>query len=168
MTSQAAADQLAQMQESLQQMSENLQEGESLNQIADQLGECKQCLGGESGQMPGEGMEGMGSFGQGGMGEGEGTGDGMGEGQGEGARPEEKNDTGHFDSQVRGKPKQGEAVRVGDAFGPNRAGEGLQSTREAIAGASTADDDPLTQQRLPRGARDHVKEYMLRVGTGEE
>ena len=165
----AAAKQLSDMQNELSDMAEQMQEGESLDEIADQLAECKECLGDKPGDKDGEGEgDGPPQFGQSmSQGQGEGEGDGLGEGQGRGNRPEDKNDTGSYDTQVRAQPKPGEAVRVGDAFGANTKGQGMATAREAIDGASVSDDDPLTQQRLPRGSRDHVKEYMMKVGTGK-
>jgi hypothetical protein len=60
---------------------------------------------------------------------------------------------------VRGNPKAGEAVRVGDAIGPNKAGQTLEGLKEEILSAVKNDSDPLTDQRLPKDQQEHVREY---------
>ena len=91
-----------------------------------------------------------------------GFGNGMGEGQGEGYRPEQETDTGVYESKVRGNPKAGEAVRVGDAIGPNKAGLSQESVKEEILSAIENDSDPLSDQRLPKDQQEHVREYYKR------
>jgi len=100
------------------------------------------------------------------MGDQFGFGDGMGEGEGSGYRPEQETETGHYDSRVRGQPKAGEAVRVGDATGPNKAGRSLEGTRDEILSSLKNDADPLTDQRLPKEQQDHVREYYKRFEKG--
>jgi len=94
-------------------------------------------------------------------------GDGLGEGAGFGYRPEEKTDTGAFESRIRAKPKAGEAVRVGDAGGPNQPGATLQDVKNAIQSSLREEADPLTDQRLPRSQQDHVRQYYQRFSKGE-
>jgi len=94
-------------------------------------------------------------------------GNGLGEGQGYGDRPEAETDTGTYESKVRGKPKAGEAVRVGDAIGPNKAGLSQESYKEEILSSLKNDSDPLTDQRLPKDQQDHVREYIQRFEAGE-
>ena len=88
-----------------------------------------------------------------------GFGNGMGEGQGGGYRPEQETDTGVYESKVRGNTKAGEAVRLGDAIGPNKAGLSQESMKEEILSAVKNDSDPLSDQRLPKEQQDHVREY---------
>src|SRR5688572_11011258 len=92
---------------------------------------------------------------------------GMGKGAGRGERPEEKTDTSSYDSQVRGKPKAGEAVRVGDADGPNVAGVSNVEDTAPLTFSLAEDSDPLADQRLPRAQRDHAKQYFEALREGK-
>jgi hypothetical protein len=100
------------------------------------------------------------------MGDQIGFGYGMGDGQGSGDRPEQETETGEYLSRVRGKPQAGEAVRVGDATGPNKVGRSLEATRDEILSSLKNDADPLTDQRLPKEQQDHVREYYKRFEKG--
>ena len=95
------------------------------------------------------------------------SGNGMGEGPGFGYRPEEKTDTGAFETRVRAKPKAGEAVRMGDASGPNQPGVSLETVKDQIKSLLKEEADPLTDERLPRSQQDHIRQYYRRLGTGE-
>jgi len=92
---------------------------------------------------------------------------GMGDGRGQGARPEERTDTNFYESQVRGNVQPGEAVRTGVAGGPNRAGQTLEAVKEQIRSSTSQDADPLIDVRLPRKERDHAREYLNRIRTGQ-
>lgn len=157
-----ALDQLAQDLKEMQKDMDNLQMvDEMMNEVAQaKNGLCEKCQG------EGEGDLNEGDFGQG-KGKGEKPGRGLGEGQGIGERPEEKTDTGAYDSKVAAKPKQGEAVRVGDADGPNMAGRTLEEVKAELNSAKAKEDDPLTNQRLPRSQRDHAKQYFEKLREGE-
>jgi hypothetical protein len=89
-------------------------------------------------------------------------GNGLGEGKGGGYRPEQETDTGVYESKVRAKPKAGEAVRIGDAIGPNKAGRSLEGVKQEILSAIKNDSDPLSDQRLPKEQQEHVREYYKR------
>lgn len=91
----------------------------------------------------------------------------MGQGQGQGDRPEEKTDTGAIDSRVKGNPIPGEAVRVGEASGPNKAGSSLANIEQEIDAARTAEFDPTLNQRLPKAEREQSNEYLERFRKGE-
>lgn len=88
-----------------------------------------------------------------------GFGDGMGEGEGSGDRPEQETDTGVYESKVAANPKAGEAVRVGDAIGPNKAGQTSEGLKQEILSDVTNESDPQTDQRLPKDQKEHVREY---------
>ena len=60
-----------------------------------------------------------------------------------------------------------QAVRIGDATGPNQSGMSLQDVKEAIESELREDADPLTDQRLPRSQQDHVRQYYQKLGKGE-
>ena len=92
---------------------------------------------------------------------------GLGEGQGMGARPEERTDTNFYESQVRGKVRQGEAVRTGTASGPNRAGRSFEDVKEQIGSELSEDAEPLVDVRLPRKELEHSTEYFKRYNGGE-
>jgi len=95
------------------------------------------------------------------------SGNGMEEGQGFGYRPEEKTPTGAFETRLRAKPKAGEAVRMGDASGPNQPGVSLETVKDQIKSLLKEEADPLTDERLPRSQQDHIRQYYRRLGTGE-
>jgi hypothetical protein len=88
--------------------------------------------------------------------------DGMSEGQGAGYRPEQETATGAYDSRQRATPKAGQAVKVGEAGGPNQAGLSLEEVKAQIIESLGREADSLTDQRLPRSQQDHVKEYYQR------
>lgn len=96
-----------------------------------------------------------------------GDGNGNGEGEGFGYRPESETETGVYESKVRGDPKAGEAVRIGDATGPNKPGLSVEGAKEEILSALKNDSDPLTDQRLPKDQQDHVREYIKRFKAGK-
>ncbi len=165
---QQAAQQLGELAADLQQMQQELDELESLDDVMDQIAQaknamnCKECQGAGCEACMGDG------FNQGfGIGQGEGNGNGLGEGQGFGDRPEERTDTGYYESQVRGKPRPGEAVRTGDADGPNVAGVSRETVKEEILNAVSKDPDPLVDQQLPRAQREQAKQYFERFRKGE-
>jgi len=149
-----AAQQLDELAQELQQMQNQIDELEVVDELMNEVGQCKNGMcqnpGNKLGQVPAQGQ-------------GQGQGNGLGQGQGKGDRPEEATETGSFDSQVRGKVEPGEAVRTGDAGGPNVAGISHEQAKEIIQAESTDEADPLTNQRLPRAVRDHAKEYFEEV-----
>jgi len=63
------------------------------------------------------------------------------------------------DTRVRQAPKEGAAVAVGTADGPNVTGETATEFREAINSASSAPADPQTLERLPQSRREHAAQY---------
>jgi hypothetical protein len=90
-------------------------------------------------------------------------GTGMGDGRGQGDRPEQKTETGSYRTRVAGDPQPGQAVRVGNATGPNRAGWSRQAIREEVAGSISEDPDPMVTERLPRRERRQTREYFQRL-----
>jgi cation transport regulator ChaC len=148
---QQMADQLGDMQEQLEQL-EDLQDAMSeLDQAKDQMS-CKQCNG--------QGCQAcQGKFG-------EKPGSGLGQGQGQGDRPEEETDTGSYDSQVRGQPKQGRAVLAGQAGGENKKGVTRESVRDAVLQVIAEEGDPIEDQALPRNEREHAQQYFDRLREG--
>jgi DNA repair exonuclease SbcCD ATPase subunit len=161
---QGAASQLDQLADSLQDMQNQLDQLETLDEMLDDIAMAKEAM--NCGMCNGQGCEAC--MGQGfGQGKGQGDGMGLGDGQGHGARPEEKTDTNYYDSQVRGNVQPGEAVRTGNAGGPNRAGQSLEDVKEQLRSTTSEDADPLVDVRLPRKQRDHTREYLNRIRTGQ-
>jgi chemotaxis protein histidine kinase CheA len=163
-----AGQQLGDLAADLQQMQQEMAELESLDDVMNQIAQaknamnCKECQGGGCEACMGNG------FNQGfGQGQGQQPGFGLGEGQGQGDRPEERTDTSYYESQVRGKPRPGEAVRTGDADGPNVAGVSRETVKAEIQNAVSKDPDPLVDQQLPRAQREQAKQYFERFRKGE-
>jgi hypothetical protein len=162
---QKASDQLGQMARQLQQLQQELDQLESLDEMIDEIASakdamnCKEC-GGE-GCSACQGNK-FGQFGSGnnqmGM-----PGRGMGRGQGRGDRPEAETDTGEYLSRVGGKPQAGEAIRTGEASGPNVSGKTKEGVKQEIQSALTADSDPLSNQSLPKSEAKHAKEYFEKL-----
>jgi hypothetical protein len=163
---QQAAGQLDQLADSLQEMQEQLEQLETLNEMLDEIAMAKEAMNCDL--CNGQGCKAcMGAmFGQG-AGQGRGRGMGLGEGQGQGDRPEERTDTNFYESQVRGEVQAGEAVRTGTAGGPNRAGQTLEEVKEQLRSTTSQDADPLVDVRLPRKQRDHARQYLNRIRTGD-
>jgi hypothetical protein len=84
---------------------------------------------------------------------------GLGKGTGPGARPEEKNDTKSYDSQVRQKVNKGSAVVEGMVDGPNKKGSTQIEINDQVDAFRRGDTDPLTNRQIPKKYGDHVKEY---------
>ena len=155
---QAAADQLNQMAQQMQDLQAQLDELEMLDEAMDQMEAarnqmCKACQGG---QMPGMGQ----------MGQMPGRGNGLGPGQGQGERPEEENQTGSYDSQVRADPKAGKGVIVDYVDGKNKAGQTLIEIKAAMESESSLGGDALTETRLSKDHQKNAEEYFNRVREG--
>ncbi len=157
---QNAAAGLAAMAGELSQLQDQMDELEMLDDIMDQIADAKDSMDCKA-------CNGEGCAACRGKGQGDRPGQGMGEGHGQGDRPEEENDTGFYDSQVKQKVGRGGAVVTGMVGGPNAKGEVADSVRQQYEQAATDDSDPLTGQRLPRGLRDHAKDYFDALRKGE-
>jgi hypothetical protein len=152
---QQMADQLGDMQQELEQL-EDLQDAlDQLSQAKDQMG-CQACQGKGCAQCQGSGNS-----------DGQQPGDGLGKGRGQGDRPEEENDTGFYDSQVRGQLKNGKAVLAGKAGGDNKKGVTRKSVQDAVLRAITEESDPMEDQVLPRKEREHAEQYFNRLREGD-
>ena len=156
---QAAAQQLQQMTENLEALESQLEEMDLLDDALDQIASakdsmnCDQCNGEGCASCQGMG-DGMGRFRDGR------PGNGMGEGRGFGDRPEAETDSRFYESRVRGKiRKGGKAVIVGSAGGRNVPGQSNESIKEVLQQAELDDADPLTDQHLPKGQRNHARQY---------
>ena len=163
-----AAQQLDQLAKDLQKMQDQLESLQTLDEMMKEIADaknamnCKECGGEgcEACQGGAMAMDQNGLFS-------ETPGRGMGEGHGLGDRPEEETETGGYRTRVGADPRQGEAIRTGDATGRNVAGNSRESIKKEIAGAFSEDPDPLTHQQLPRREREQTKEYFELLRKGE-
>ena len=162
-----AANALDQLSDQLGGMAQEMAELEDLQSALDQLSQsknqmrCKSCGGNGCQQCQGNGM------GQFGMGQGQGNGDGLGKGSGQGDRPENENETNTYETQVRGKVKQGRAIIAGIADGPNRKGITREDLKHAVESTLSEESDPLENQQLPRAEREHTQSYFNKLREGE-
>ncbi len=160
----SAQAKLDEFSDQLQEMEADMQQLASIDELMDEIGDaksamnCEQCNGAGCASCQG----GMGDFASNRSSDQFGSGDGIGDGQGAGYGPEQETETGVYESQVRGNPKAGEAVRVGDASGPNKAGVTQESLKTEILSSVKNEADPLSDQRLPKDQQDHVREYYKR------
>ncbi len=159
---QKAADALEQMSEQLQDMQQEMSELKDLEDAMNELSQsknqmrCQGCGGAGCQECQGQGM-----------GQGQGNGNGLGEGEGRGDRPESEEDTNTYETQVRGKVKQGKAIIAGYADGPNRKGISREDVQMAIEGALAEDSDPLENQTLPKPEQEHVQQYFDQLRDGQ-
>ncbi len=159
--SEEAAKQLEQLASELSEMQSEMDELETLGEMMDEIASAKQMM------MDGEGASDMLSeFGSMSDQYSEMPGDGLGQGRGEGYRPEEETETGEYNARERGKLRPGEAVRIGDAFGKNRAGKTQEDIKDQIISSINEKSDPQTDQQLPKAQRKHVNEYFKRKRDG--
>jgi hypothetical protein len=173
---QRAAQQMEQIARDLQDLQKDLAEMEQLDELMEQLADakeamkcencngegCKQCQGGD-GDQEGEGEDGKGER------DGKNPGKGLGKGRGKGERPEEETDTKFYQSQVKGDPRKGESVRIGDAEGANAKGKpSLEVVREEIeSGLKSKEPDATDDTALSRELKKHAKEYFEKFRKGE-
>lgn len=150
-----AAQQLSEMGSDLQTMQSELDELQMLDDLQEQLAQAKESMGCEN--CNGAGCEEC---------QGKIPGFGLGKGQGKGDRPEEQDKVGFRDSQVRQQPKNGRAVITDMVSGPNRKGKVRDSLQMELQEFKQQDDDPLTQQRLPKPQQEHAREYFDRFRDG--
>ncbi len=149
-----AAEKMAKMVSDLEEMEKQLDELEAIEEMMDQLADakdsmaCDNCNGEGCAQCKGKGSNRKGQPGR-----------GMGEGQGQGERPEERTETGSYETRVVGKPKAGEAVKSGFADGANIAGKSKDEIKTQVSTSLNADPDPLPTQPLPKAHRENVKQY---------
>ncbi|MCH2125777.1 MAG: hypothetical protein MK165_13350 [Pirellulaceae bacterium] len=173
---QGAQKQLAEMADQMQNMQNAVEEMETLDDLMDQIADAKDAMNCESCQGSGCKMCQGDGFGQQALsnnlsnGGGSQTGKpgfGLGEGRGQGDRPKEKTESGEYRSKVGAKPKKGEAIRVGDADGPNASGTSKARIQDAIESALKEESDPLINTRLPRQERKHAEQYLEKFRQGE-
>lgn len=159
---QDAAQQLTELAQDLQAMQTELDELQALDDALDQMANardamnCEACDGAGCAQCQGFGFDqqGMAGF-------------GMSDGQGRGDRPEERTDANFYDSKVRAEPRRGKMVIVGSVRGENKPGDAREAIKEAMEAASSAEENPLTNLRLPRVQREQAQQYFDAVREGQ-
>lgn len=152
-----AADAMKQAQQAMNEMKKQLDEMQMLDEAMDQLGQakdkmnCKNC--------DGKGC----AMCQGGKGNGDkdkiGKAMGLGKGRAEGQRPEAKNDTKSYESQVKQKVGQGSSTLEGMVEGPNMPGQVQTQIQDQVDSVRRGDTDPLNSRQIPKKYGDQVKEY---------
>jgi hypothetical protein len=163
---QKSQQQMAEMAKQLEQMQQQSEDMETLDGMMMEMADAKAAMAEGENEAEGEGEEGS----KGGKGRdrrGNRPGDGLGEGRGEGERPEEETEYGTKSSQVQAKPRPGESIKIGTASGPNSKGVSREAAKALIEAAESKDDDPLTNQTLPRAQRKHAQEYFEKFRKGE-
>lgn len=152
---------LKDLSEQMQQMQNELDQMEALDQLGEQIGECKGMLNGQpgGGSSKGRGMA------QHGM-PGDDFGDGYGQGKGTGERGETETETQAYETRVKATPENGESIVMGNAGGANIAGMSRTEAQELVSESIGEETDPLADQRLPRGQQEHAKEYFDRFREG--
>lgn len=171
--SKKASAELSKLQKDLADMQSEMKQMESLQELMDQLADakdamkCDKCNGEGCSECQGDGGDQFGNMQGDSQSDQFSMNEGMNKGRGAGERPEQETKTGNYESRLRATPKGGSAVRVGDAGGPNQAGQSTESISERIQSALNKDAEALTDQRLPKTQQNHVKEYYERLRKGE-
>jgi hypothetical protein len=152
-------------------MQEQLEEMEMLEEALDQIAMAKQAMGCQQcnglGCAACNGMgNNLGMFPGNGGGEG-GLKPGTSPGGGFADEPIDPLEANSYDSQVRQQPGRGRAVITDLVDGPNIKGAVLEEIKSEISAGERAADDPLTSERLPRGHREHAKEFFETFREGE-
>jgi hypothetical protein len=147
---QEAMEGLKALEGQLTDLQQQLDELEMLDDAMAELGECKNCLNGLTSR-----------------GRGQGNGMGLGEGQGSGQRPLDRGRTGAYDTRVRQKVGPGSAVITEFVDGQNVKGDVQQQIKSEVTSSRAEASDPLTDQKLPRGVKDHAREYFSKLREGQ-
>jgi|688.fasta_scaffold00030_112 hypothetical protein len=182
------------LQRKLEQMQANDNSISRMQEMAQQLGKCQQCLskGDQEGmqealqdisevlQELSEGDQQLQDLDQllnelsecksgmcKGKGDQPGKGQGLGEGKGQGDRPEEDSDVDFFQSQVRGQLQPGENVFSGKVGGQNRKGLSQVEVQQEITRELTEEPEPLDETPLPRNQREHTRDYFNSIREGQ-
>jgi tetratricopeptide (TPR) repeat protein len=94
-------------------------------------------------------------------------GQGLGEGMGEGERPEGEEDVDFFESQVRAQMRMGENIFGGKIGGENRKGVSRVEIQEEISREMASEPEPMDETPLPRNQREHTREYFNQLREGK-
>jgi hypothetical protein len=160
-----ASEALSKLSDQLSGMQQELAEMETLDSALAEMSDCKNAMSCK--ECDGEGCKAC-------QGNGEKFSDqwmrsdfGRGGGVGAGARPETKNDTEMYDSQVKPNVGKGASVVAGQADGPNRKGKVQDEIKGQFTTSSQETAEALSGQRLPHDYRDHAKKYFDALREGQ-
>jgi hypothetical protein len=163
--SKQAADALAQLSDQMAGMQKEMDEMQMLDSALEEMADCKsamackECEGEGCAACQGQGQKLSDKWSRVDMAKGGGT--------GAGARPESKNDTDFYDSQVKQNVTKGGAVIKGVADGPNRKGRVEEEIKGQFSNAQQQTAEALSDQRLPHDYRDHAKKYFDALREGQ-
>jgi hypothetical protein len=152
---QEAQKALEDLAEQIEQMEIDDQMQQQLQDLEQELQECKDGINGcpNPGDKPGGKDMKKGDFKK-------------GEGRGHGEREQQEGETGEYKSKVKGAIQKGETVKTGDADGNNLPGSSAAEARELIKSEMSRQSDPLEDQQLPRSQREQAKEYFEKLRGG--
>lgn len=139
---QGAQEALESLEAQLGDLQQQMNEMAMIDEAMDEIGQCKNGMCAGAGNQPGNN-----------------PGQGLGRGRGQGPRPEEQGQTGFYDTRVKQQVGRGALIVTGQVEGPNAKGQVLEQIKTQMEAETAEAADPLTLQKLPRGYRDHVKEY---------
>lgn len=185
--------QAGQLQRKLEQMQANDMSMSRMQELAQQLGKCQQCLSRQSQEGAQEAIQEMLEVLQelnegdqqlqdldqllqqlsdcksgmcNGLSQGDQPGKGKGEGKGVGDRDEQESEVDFFQSQVRGQLQPGENVFSGKVGGENRKGLSQIEVQQEISRELTSEPEPLDETPLPRTQREHTRDYFNSIREG--
>lgn len=156
-----AAEALGMTEQQVAEMAKNLQELEALDSAMADLMDAKNGMTGDSLNMLGEALDGMGN----GFGNRRGNNNnGRGRGRGEGDRPEAPDQTATYTSKVQQQIGKGKAFATGTA--PSNTpvkGQSFIDIQGEIETAAGTAADALTSQKIPRSIGKHVGQYFDQI-----
>jgi hypothetical protein len=94
------------------------------------------------------------------------TGDGIGRGSNHAEGDEEDSEMEFFDSQVRAEMTQGQMIFGGKIGGENRKGVSRFEVQQEILRELSSEPEPLDDSPLPRNQRDHTRDYFNQLREG--
>ena len=163
---QQAADAMAQLSEQLEGVQRDLDEMEMLDSTLEEMADaknamaCEHCNGEGCAACQGKDGKLTDKWSRSDM--------GRGRGRASGQRPENKNDTSLYDSQVKQNVRKGASVFAGTADGPNRKGQVQEEIKSQFSDAEQQTAEALSDQRLPHEYRDHAKKYFDSLREGQQ
>jgi len=162
---QKAAEALGMTEQQVAEMAKNLQELEALDSAMADLMDAKNGMTGDSLNMLGEALDGMGNS----FGDRRGnSNNASGRGRGAGDRPEAPDQTALFTSKVQQQIGKGKAFATGTA--PSNSpikGQSVIDIQAEIDAAEGNAADALTNQKIPRSIEKHVRGYFDQINQGK-
>lgn len=153
--SQEAIDSMVAASKELQQMIRDAKERQMLEEMLNDMAECRggMCEGKEGGLKNQIGAKASS--------QGKGIGQSGGPSEQQQARDDEE--TRQRKLRVQGKPRQGPVSVVGTAPGGSFRGESKLEIADAVRSASSAAEEAITRQKVPRDYQQHTRDYFERL-----